>query len=113
MQAIRGAISVNLNTKKEILVQSKKLIQAIIDKNNLTEKQIVSIIFSVTKDLTMAYPAAAARNMGLVHTPLFCLQEMHVKGSMKKCIRVLMHVEDCQQITHCYLEKAQTLRSDL
>jgi len=116
MIAIRGAITVNENTKKEILESTKVLLMAIIESNELDKNQMISIYFTATKDLTKVYPAVAARDIGLVDTCLLCGQEMYVEESLEKCIRVLCHVEDNrrqQEVNHVYLREAKKLRPDL
>ena len=90
MKAIRGAITVKENIEAEILGQTEKLLKEIMTRNLLTEENIVAIFFSATKDLTAAYPARAARNLGLTDTALACYTEMEVEGSLRRCVRVLI-----------------------
>ncbi len=113
--AIRGAITVEENIPKQILDRTTDLLETIIKRNNIEYKDIVSIIFTGTRDLDTEYPAVAARNLGMVEVPLFCCQEMYVKGSLEKCIRILMHIQSSQpkRIEHVYMEKAESLRPDL
>ncbi len=116
MRGIRGAITVKANEKKQILKNTKLLIKKIIDENNIKNEEIVSIIFTATSDLDKEYPAVAARKLGFVQIPLMCCQEMFVKDSLEKCIRILMHINrDCnlEEINHIYLKKAKKLRPDL
>lgn len=114
-QAIRGAITVESNTAKDILNKTKVLLDTIIDKNQLSTGDIVSITFTATKDLDAQYPAVAARELGMTMIPLMCCQEMHVEGSLEGCIRVLMYIQlpQMRNIQHIYLEKASGLRPDL
>ncbi len=116
VKAIRGAITVKENTKEEILQNATTLIKEIHVQNNfVTADNIVSIIFSVTNDLTAEYPAKAVRNLGYTCVPLFCVQEMICDNMLEKCIRVLVTV-NCNQndiISHCYLLGAKILRPDL
>ena len=112
MKAIRGAITVKENTETEILSQTEKLLQEIMNRNQLTEESIVAIFFSATKDLTAVYPARAARNLGLTQTALACYTEMDVEESLKQCIRVLLLTEILQKPYHVYLEGAKVLRPD-
>ncbi|MCR3921074.1 MAG: chorismate mutase, partial [Firmicutes bacterium] len=72
--------------------------------------------FSATPDLTAAFPAAAARELGWTHVPLFDTVEIDVPGALPMCIRVLMHVNTqlCQaDVKHIYLREARLLRPDL
>ncbi|HLV10754.1 MAG TPA: chorismate mutase [Halanaerobiales bacterium] len=116
MKAIRGAITVPKNTKKAIYESSKKLLSTIIKDNKLKQEEIISIIFTATTDLDKAYPATAARELGIKLIPLLCFQEMYVVDSLKKCIRILLYVDrNCKHkdIKHVYLREAITLRPDL
>jgi chorismate mutase len=115
IQAIRGAITVEGNTYDQILSKTKELLTAIIEKNNLCFEEVISIIFTATKDLDAVYPAVAARELGMTDIPLLCCQEMHVEGSLGKCIRVLVHAYWSEGKTpkHVYLENAVTLRPDI
>jgi len=113
--AIRGAITVGADEKNEILAKTRVLLSEIIARNSLEFGDIVSIIFTATKDVTAAYPAAAAREMGLTDVPLICCQEMDVTGSLKGCVRMLLHVQKREptKAFHVYLGGAKTLRPDL
>lgn len=116
VRGIRGATTADTNTKEEILAKSRELLDAVIKKNDLKIEDIASIIFSVTDDLDAGFPALAVREMGLSYTPLFCTQEMRVQNSLKKCIRLLVHVNtdiDQKNIKHVFLHGAQNLRPDL
>jgi len=113
-RGIRGAISVKANTA--IVSATRELLERIVAANPLQVEEIASVIFTATPDLSAAYPACAAREMGWVNVPLLCMQEMAVAGSLSRCIRVLVHWNTdlpASQIRHVYLGAAQTLRPDL
>lgn len=114
-KAIRGAISVEENTEESVITNTKILMEKIIEDNKLVMENIVSVIFSVTKDLTKIYPAKVAREIGFSNVPLMCLQEMYVEYSLEKCIRVLITInsEENLPIKHVYLKKAGKLRPDI
>ena len=115
IRGIRGATTVNHNQESDILQETKVLLETIIRKNNLQIDDIASIFFSVTQDLDAAFPAKAARDLGLTTTPLLCLREIPVKLSLNKCIRVLLHVNTAKKqidMTHVYLNEAANLRRD-
>jgi chorismate mutase len=115
-RGIRGAITVNKNDAESIKMASIRLLKEMIEENNIIENDIVSIFFSVTEDLNATFPAKAAREMGLNHTPLLCFHEIRVPDGLEKCIRILMHVNSnlsIQDIRHSYLEKAASLRPDI
>lgn len=115
--AIRGATTVEKNEKMSILNETKILIQKIIDMNNLKEDNIVSIIFTMTRDLDEVYASVAVRELlGLNDIPLLNFEEKYIKNSLGKCIRVLMHVNtdvEKDKIVHIYLNDAKQLRTDL
>lgn len=116
VRAIRGAITVEKNEKQDILKETKLLLEKIVQENNIDEKDIISIIFSVTNDLDAAFPAAAAREIGWTNVALMCTNEINVPGSIVKCIRVLMHIntdKNNSDIKHVYLKGAKVLRPDI
>jgi monofunctional chorismate mutase len=81
----------------------------------LKTEEIINAFFTATPDLKSAYPAQAARNMGWTMIPMMCVQEMHVVGSLPKCIRVLLQVQQKKdrEVKHVYLGEAKKLRPDL
>ena len=115
LRGVRGAITCAANTKPSILAATRTCLDALIHQNQLEIDAIASIFFSATPDLDSVFPAQAARDMGLVTTPLLCLNEMPVPHSLPRCIRILIHVNtDLTQaaITHVYLGDAVALRPD-
>lgn len=116
VRGIRGATTVESDTREEIISRTKELLEAIIEKNSVSAEDIISAIFSVTGDVTAEFPAVAARKIGWIYTPLFCTLEIPVPGSLRKCIRVLIHVNSDRpqkEMKHVYLNGAQSLRPDL
>ena len=87
VRGVRGAITVSQNSKEEILQATKELLINMANANQASVTDIAGIIFSVTPDLNAAFPAAAAREMGWVHVPLFDTLEIDVPGALRKCIR--------------------------
>ena len=81
VRGIRGAAPVSANTPQAIWQATKELLTVIVDKNNLKPERIISAIFSLTPDLNAAFPAAAARELGWVHVPLFDTTEIAVPWS--------------------------------
>jgi chorismate mutase len=82
----------------------------------LDPTDLAAAFFTVTPDLTAAYPAKAARQMGWGSVPLMCAQEIPVIGSLPLCIRVLLTWNTPltqKDIKHIYLNKAIVLRPDL
>jgi len=113
---VRGAICVEANSERAILEATERLLKKMVSANAIKIGDIAAVIFTATPDLDAAYPARAARNMGWVMVPLSCMQEMSVKGSMSRCLRVviLWNTElQADQIVHVYLGQAALLRTDL
>ncbi len=118
MRGIRGAITVDENTEQAIGKAAQQLVSAMLTENNtLSTENIASVLFTVTSDLNMAFPAAAVRRLaGFNQVPMMCALEMDVHGSLNRCIRVLMLVNTSAgqgDIKHVYLGDAVRLRPDL
>jgi chorismate mutase len=103
------------NEEESILAATTELMNELMERNRIGADHMVSVIFTATTDLDAAFPAAAARNLGLDTVPLLCAREIEVPGSMERVIRVLLHYyaafEDPP--VHVYLGDAQSLRADL
>jgi chorismate mutase len=116
LRGIRGATTVESNSRDEILAATTELLIALIDANGITEDDVASVFFSATPDLNAEFPALAARNMGWSHTALTCMQEMYVPGSLPMCVRILMHVNTAKSqadVKFVYLRGAKALRPDI
>ncbi|MBV1757232.1 MAG: chorismate mutase [Dethiosulfatibacter sp.] len=115
MKTIRGAITIKNNSETEIRTNTIILLEEILSVNNITASEVESIIFTATKDITRAYPAKFAREIGFENATLMCMQEMNVEGSLPLCIRVLMFINQSELTnpTHVYLKGAEKLRPDL
>jgi chorismate mutase len=114
-RGVRGAITVDENSVEAILEGARTLLSAMTAENGFDVDELASVTFTATRDLDAAYPAVAARGMGWTGTPLLCMQEMVVEGSLPKCIRVLIHwntERSPAQIRHVYLRGAEVLRPD-
>ena len=115
-RAARGAIAVPEDTRDAILSSTERLVAEMLRRNGLSGENLISVIFTTTPDLRSAFPAEAARQMGLKGVPLLCATEIDVRGAMGKVVRVLMHFEtdsSMSDIAHVYLEGAESLRDDL
>lgn len=112
--SVRGATTVNKDTKEEIEIKTNKLLQDIFSSNNIKKNDILFIIFSSTEDLKSYYPASAARiNLRLNNESLFSTIEPNVKNSLKLCIRVLIVFKSKirqKNLKFIYLENAKNLR---
>ena len=116
MRGIRGAISVERDDAEAIVKATKHLLSEMVARNAVELDDIVSVLFSLTRDLHAGFPALAAREMGWVHVPMLHFAEIDVPGALDHCIRVLMHVNTVralEDIQHVYLDKAAALRPDL
>ncbi len=116
VRAIRGATTVIENSRDAILEGTRELLEQIIERNNLNNADIISAIFTLTSDLNAVFPAVAARELGWNDIALMCTNEIDVPGSLKSCIRVLIHFNTDKtnsDIKHVYLKGAAVLRPDL
>ena len=114
-RGIRGATTVENNTKEEIVSATKVLLTQIINANDINPDDVASVIFTTTKDLNAEFPALAARLMGWNNVALMCSHEMDVPGSLKMCIRILIHVntdKNASEISHVYIKGARNLKSN-
>ena len=116
MRAIRGATTAASNTREAIFEASTEMLKEIIRLNNINQKDMVDIIFTVTPDLTAVFPAAAVREMGITDVPLLDMSAPDICGALKMCIRVMVHIntdmKNCD-LKHVYLRGAKALRPDL
>jgi len=113
LRAIRGAIQVDSNTPDAIESGVKELLPAILEANHLKPEGVISVILTCTPDLTAAFPAAFAREIGFGAVPLICAVEMDVPGALGLVIRVMLHAELEAPASHIYLRGATSLRKDL
>ena len=113
---IRGAITVDEDRPEAIERATGQLLQEMLTRNEVVSKDLVTIFFSATPDITTAYPAAAARALGLLDVPLFGSCELGVVDAPERCIRVLIQcyaAKSRPEVRHVYLKGAAALRSDL
>ncbi|HEY7802706.1 MAG TPA: chorismate mutase [Dehalococcoidia bacterium] len=116
LRGIRGATTVEANSKEAILAATDELLRAIIEANGVERDDVASVFFSTTPDLDAEFPAVAARNIGWTKVALMCAHEMNVPGSLPMCLRILMHVntsKTADEIDFVYLRGARALRPDL
>ncbi len=116
VRAARGAIAVAADDAPTLLASTERLLSAMVDRNRIATEDLVSILFTATEDLRSAFPAEAARRMGLGRVPLMCAREISVEGSMPHVVRVLLHFHSeaaLDDVVHVYLDGAETLRDDL
>lgn len=117
-RGIRGAITVENNTKEAVKSAVVELIQEIKKINNLDETSISHVIFTLTKDIDCVYPAKIVREefSAWKYVPMMCTNEMNIENSIEKCLRVLIVINTKlkqNEIKHIYLKGAIKLREDL
>lgn len=116
VRALRGATTVDADTTEQIHERVQALLGAMLDRNDVSKDDLVSIVFTATDDIHSMFPAAAARAIGMGDVPLLCARELDIEGGTPLCIRVLMHVtteRSRAELHHVYLEGARGLRDDL
>jgi len=114
-RGIRGATTVDTNTKQDILKATRELLQDMVKANDVRGEDVASILFTTTSDLNATFPAEAARELGLSQVPLLCGQEIDVPGSLPMCLRILILFntkKSAEDIVHVYLKSAKKLRPD-
>lgn len=116
-RGVRGAITLNANTKEEIKSATVELLNEMLLKNEIETKDISFAIFTLTSDLNADFPAKYARlDCGFNKVPMMCYQELDVPEALKMCLRILLNVntnKSQDEIKHIYLRGATILRGDL
>jgi chorismate mutase len=116
-RGIRGAITVESNSREAIVSAARELLDEMISQNDIHKQDVASAYFTTTPDLNAEFPAVAARNgLGWSNVALMCGHEMNVPGSLAMCLRILLHVNTDrtqEEISHVYLRGAAALRPDL
>lgn len=116
LRAIRGATTVDRDSAEQVFARTQALVRELLGVNGVERDDLVSIIFTVTPDIVSAFPATAARALGLDDIALLGAQEAAVAGSLPRCIRALVHCYSRRsraELHHVYLEGASGLRKDL
>lgn len=105
-----------MDTQEAVFAATTKLLSQMLVSNDIDSAAVISAIFTTTPDLLSAFPAEAARSLGLSDTPLICAQEIDVPGSMSKVVRILLWAYSAlekDEIRHVYLDGAEALRKDI
>ena len=89
LRALRSAITVDANESEAILSATEELVREVMERNALAVEDMVSCIFTCTRDLDAEFPAVAARNLGLSSVPLLCAHEIDVPGALPRVVRLL------------------------
>jgi chorismate mutase len=107
---------VDTNDRTAILDRTAELVTEVMDRNQMTTADVISVLFSATADLDAEFPALAARSIGFQDVPMLCCAEIGVPGSMPRVVRLMMHVDTPRsrsEIQHVYLRGAAALRLDI
>lgn len=114
-RGVRGATTAEANSSEEILKATRQLLALMIRQNRIEEEDVASAIFTTTPDLDAEFPALAARQLGWLEAAMICVHELDVPGSLRRCIRILLHWntdKPAGQIVHVYIKQAAELRPD-
>jgi chorismate mutase len=116
VRAIRGATQLDVDEREHLLERSAELVTAVLEANELSSDDLISILFTVTPDLRSEFPAVAGRQIGLVDVPLICAREIDVPHALPRVVRLMVHTvspRSRDKIQHVYLHGAVSLRPDL
>jgi len=114
-RGVRGATTADSNTPEDILKATRELLALLIRQNEIEQEEVASVIFTTTGDLDTEFPALAARQLGWFDAALMCFHELDVPGSLRRCIRILIHWNTdtpAHDIVHVYVKGAANLRPD-
>lgn len=117
VRAVRGAVQLEKDEAGHMDEQVGALLTAIMERNELTADDLISIWFTATSDLHSDFPRPRRKlGTGFADVPLICAQELDVEGAMPRVVRVLAHIESDRpraDIAHVYLGAAAALRKDI
>lgn len=116
--ALRGATTLDSDTREQVLERTAELLAAVLERNALSSTDLISLFFTATDDITSEFPAAAVRVAGISDVPMLCARELGIVGAsnIPLCIRVMAHAHSHvarADLRHAYLHGARQLRSDL
>ncbi len=115
-RGIRGATTVQENTRESIVQGTKDLLKKIVEANQIEVDMVACAFFTTSQDLNAEFPALGARQLGWANSALLCGHEMFVPGSLEKCIRILILYnteKTAGEIKHIYINGAESLRVDI
>lgn len=113
---LRGATTCAENSGSEIEARVQELFRAMLERNGVSDDDLVSVIVTTTDDLDAIYPASAVRALGFADLPLLGAREAEVVGGLPRCVRILVHCYSDRsraEVQHVYLGDARHLRADL
>lgn len=116
VRGVRGAVQADADAAEAIRSATRRLLEELVRANTFESADVAAAFFTVTDDLTAAFPAAAARDLGWTDVPMLCHREIPVPDSLPRVIRVLLLINTriaATKFKPVYLGAAQCLRPDL
>lgn len=115
MTIIRGATTIEKDSKEAISLAVKDLLDEVFFVNSLKKEEVSGFLFSVTSDIHAYHPAKSAREAGYDFAPLFACVEPDIDGGLTFCIRLMLFTDlkDGRIARHIYQKGAKTLRKDI
>lgn len=113
VKGIRGAITVESNSVDAIKSATIELLGEMVSQNGINKETISHVIFTLTTDLNVAFPAKFAReDFGWSEVAMLCFNELDVPDAIAKCLRVLivLNCEEDFKPKFVYLKGATELR---
>lgn len=117
LYAFRGATCAE-NTSESIAKNVCDMCTLLFEKNSILTDDIVSIQFTMTRDLDAANPASALRKaqtkFDVSKVAFFCSEEAFVKNTLPKTVRVLVtaYADEKTKVRCVYINGAEKLRPD-
>jgi len=115
-RGIRGATTVEANTREDILEATRELLLKMVEANGIEVEDIASVMFTLSPDLNAEFPAMGARQLGWLNTALLCATEIDVPNGLYKCLRIMILCnteKSADEIKHVYIRGATYLRPDV
>ena len=112
-KGIRGAITVDSNTKEALREATIELLSTMMDTNSIEISKISHVIFTTTNDINADFPAKFARTeLGFDDVAMMCFHELDVENSLAMCLRILivLNCEEDFKPQFVYLKGASNLR---
>ncbi len=113
-RGVRGATTVETNSKEAILDATRELLKLLIAANDIKPENVAYALFTTTRDLNAEFPAVAARQLGWTDVALMCGHEMEVPGATRGVIRIMILLNTergAAEIKHFYVRGAANLKA--
>lgn len=113
-RGIRGATTVETNSKEAVLEATRELLKLLIDANDIKPENIAYALFTTTRDVNAEFPAVAARQLGWTEVALMCGHEMEVPGATRGVVRIMILLnteKSFEEIKHIYIKGAANLKA--